>query len=188
MLIIPASLQKTTNWSGGTTTQLYIYPEGTSYAARDFLFRISTATIETETSTFTSLPAFQRILLILKGSLAITHKDRYSKQLHPFDTDRFDGAWKTSAIGKVTDFNLMMAANARGDCTHELLHSGQSKKITAKNSFYGIYWLQGSAVLTYNSNECSIKSGDFISLLKGETLTILAQGTSNWVSVEVNYS
>ena len=38
----------TTNWSGGTTTQLSIAPEGAVYADRDFLWRRSSATVELE--------------------------------------------------------------------------------------------------------------------------------------------
>ena len=147
MLIVPISQQQPTRWSGGSTTQLHIYPEGSSYAAREFLFRISTATVETTSSTFTTLPGFQRILMILKGELEITHKGRYSKQLRAFDKDTFDGSWETTAIGKVTDFNLMMAATVIGDCKHESLHSGQSLEISVQNNFYGLYWLRGSAVL-----------------------------------------
>lgn len=67
MQLIPKSAQTTSNWSGGTTTQLFIYPPEASYAARNFLFRISTATVETETSTFTDLTGFNRILLLLNG-------------------------------------------------------------------------------------------------------------------------
>lgn len=33
-------------WSGGTTTQLAIFPPGASYADRDFLWRVSSAAVE----------------------------------------------------------------------------------------------------------------------------------------------
>lgn len=42
------------NWSGGKTTQLFIYPENSEYAKRNFLFRISSATVDCERSEFTS--------------------------------------------------------------------------------------------------------------------------------------
>ena len=38
----------TTTWSGGTTTQLAIAPEGAVYADRDFLWRLSSAGVELE--------------------------------------------------------------------------------------------------------------------------------------------
>ena len=46
----------TSYWSGGTTTEIFIMPEGASYKDRDFLFRISTARVEKPESDFTLLP------------------------------------------------------------------------------------------------------------------------------------
>ena len=43
----------TTNWSGGTTTQLAIAPEGAVYGDRNFLWRLSSATVELDHSDFT---------------------------------------------------------------------------------------------------------------------------------------
>ena len=63
-LILPVE-QRVTRWSGGETRELYIAPENSSYAGRDFELRLSTATVETRTSDFTPLPDYQRILLLL---------------------------------------------------------------------------------------------------------------------------
>jgi len=37
---------KTSNWSGGTTTQLFIYPPTAEYLQRNFIFRLSTASVK----------------------------------------------------------------------------------------------------------------------------------------------
>ncbi len=37
---------QTTNWGGGTTSEWFIFPEASSYQERNFLIRISTATVE----------------------------------------------------------------------------------------------------------------------------------------------
>ena len=65
--------QKEGVWAGGTTTQLAIGPEGADYAARRFDWRISTARVERDESDFTPLPGFRRILMILEGSVHLTH-------------------------------------------------------------------------------------------------------------------
>ena len=54
-LLTPADYL-TTSWSGGTTTQLTIAPAGAVYADRDFLWRVSSATVELDESDFTALP------------------------------------------------------------------------------------------------------------------------------------
>ena len=105
----------TTTWQGGTTTQLYIYPENASYLERNFDFRISTAKVESETSQFTSLPNVHRKLMVLDGSIIINHEGQHSKKLAKFDLDTFEGNWKTSAIGTCTDFNLMSTNNNEGN-------------------------------------------------------------------------
>lgn len=157
MRIIKNADLKTTTWSGGTTTQLFLFPEGSSYEKRDFLFRISTATVEQEESVFTSLPGFKRKLMVLEGELLIKHKGHYEKKLKPFDQDEFDGGWETGAQGRVTDFNLMIAKGISGDLEAIVLNAGEEKKVGRKLVFG--YVFRGSIKI----NESVVEAGDFIS-------------------------
>ena len=84
---IPKSSQKETEWSGGTTTQLFIFPEESSYVQRDFLFRISTAEVKVDESTFTKLPDVSRVIMILDGEIKLNHEGKSIKVLKKFDTD-----------------------------------------------------------------------------------------------------
>ncbi|MEG1931668.1 MAG: HutD family protein, partial [Pygmaiobacter sp.] len=105
----------TTDWSGGRTTQLYIYPEDGDYATRNFAVRISSATVETEESVFTPLPGVQRELMILEGTMTICHEGGSPKSMKPFcDVDSFSGDRETKSRGKVRDFNLMTQNGACG--------------------------------------------------------------------------
>ena len=52
-------------WEGGTTKQLFIYPETSNYTARHFKLRLSVARVDLEESKFTSLPGTNRKLIIL---------------------------------------------------------------------------------------------------------------------------
>lgn len=115
----------TLRWSGGTSTQLYIYPAGSDYTRRDFLFRLSTATVEAEESTFSALPGFKRVLMVLEGELTINHSGHYEKKLRAFGQDEFDGGWETTARGRAVDFNLMLASQARGSVHHHALAEGE---------------------------------------------------------------
>ncbi|WP_270749765.1 HutD family protein [Fusobacterium hominis] len=99
---------KSTKWSGGITTELYIYPENSSYKDRNFNFRVSMATTEIPNSTFTLLPDIHRYISILEGKIFIEHKDHGHVTLLPHMIHSFEGDWETSAKGKVTDFNLML--------------------------------------------------------------------------------
>lgn len=103
------------NWSGGTTKQLFIYPSGAEYKKLDFLFRISTATVEIENSIFTTLPDVKRKLMILDGKITINNENKYSKVLSVLDSDSFEGSWNTNAVGRCVDFNLMTRKNSKGE-------------------------------------------------------------------------
>lgn len=107
--------QKMSKWSGGTTTELALYPLDSCYKEQNFMWRISTATVDEAESTFTSLPAYNRILMPLRGdSLLLKHENQYNKVLHPLETDSFPGSWKTVSEGKVQDFNLMFTDDCGG--------------------------------------------------------------------------
>ncbi len=101
-------------WSGGTTTQLAISPADGNYAQRSFDWRISSATVDTDMSTFTALPGITRYITTLCGTMELKHKDHHTVTLSPFEVDTFDGAWETTSYGKVTDFNLMLGTGTRG--------------------------------------------------------------------------
>lgn len=97
----------TTKWSGGTTTQLCIYPEGAKYSERIFDWRISTAWIEEEESHFTPLPGVKRWIMPLTGELRMKFSDK-EVCLLPFEVYQFDGGDEVVSNGKLRDFNLML--------------------------------------------------------------------------------
>lgn len=110
MNIIPKVHHKTSRWSGGSTTELAIFPPGSEYASRDFRWRVSSATIEANTSTFTPLPGFRRLLMLTDGHLELAHEGHHTARLNPFDHDWFDGAWVTHCRGQGRDLNVMLSS------------------------------------------------------------------------------
>jgi environmental stress-induced protein Ves len=99
---------KVSTWSGGKTTELAIAPEGAVYADRDFLWRLSSATVDLDESDFTELPDYDRLITPLDGVMTLTHNGGEPIELNPGDVDGFDGAWHTHSVGRCTDFNLML--------------------------------------------------------------------------------
>lgn len=104
------------HWSGGTTTEIMIYPKGASYASRDFLFRISTASVDDESSDFTRLEDHFRAIASLEGEMLLTHALRcgeLKKRILPLETVHyFDGALSTHCEGRARDLNLMTRKGA----------------------------------------------------------------------------
>lgn len=102
----------TTDWSGGTTTQLAISPEGAVYADRDFLWRLSSAKVELDHSDFTPLPDYNRLISVLKGDLAMKIGAGERFALAPLTVRSFDGGVPVESWGRCTDFNLMVRKGA----------------------------------------------------------------------------
>lgn len=95
-------------WSGGTTTQLAIYPETEKYADRNFLWRISSATVDLPESDYTALPDYDRFITPLNGQMILTHDGGDETDVQPLTVHEFDGAAATHCVGVCTDFNLML--------------------------------------------------------------------------------
>jgi environmental stress-induced protein Ves len=177
---ITADSFQTTNWSGGTTTELYIYPEATTYQERNFLFRLSKATIEQEETTFTPLAGVKRSLMVLEGALTLIHEGQAPKELDKFDIENFTGDWNTRSVGKATDLNLMCREDAVG-----LLKKRVLRKIRLRS-----FWQENSlqpyrAVLYYmHEGKAEIASEKQTYLLKqGEILVILPEAEEHIVRI-----
>ena len=110
--LTPADYQIST-WSGGQTTQLFLSPKEGSYQDRTFDFRLSTATVEVETSDFTDLTGYHRILMPLTSSITLTHQKK-EVVLKPFQSYFFDGGDPVSSQGTCQDFNLIYKPSYQG--------------------------------------------------------------------------
>ena len=127
--IISQQDYKTSSWSGGETTEVFLYPPDGDFGAREFDFRISTAKVNLAQSDFTPLIGFERLLMSLDNSLELHHKsDERLRQvkLQPFEVASFSGSDETKSFGKCQDFNLIylpkyegkMAAKYQNEVTH----------------------------------------------------------------------
>lgn len=161
------------NWSGGTTTQLSIFPENAKYQDRDFIWRLSSATVEEETSEFTKLPDYNRILMILDGKLELNHNDKEIINLNSFDQNEFDGVSNTKSIGKVVDFNLMMRKDkCSGKVKAFSINKNEKEKI---NEIIGFYSFDNFTLAAYNyKSNVEITIGDQIKVLlnQGDLLLV----------------
>lgn len=157
-------------WSGGTTTQLAIFPEKALYADRDFLWRLSSAAVQLEESDFTALPDYDRLISTLRGDMTLTHDGGKPVILKPYQIHSFDGGVKTHSVGKCTDFNLMLR---KGKCTGtiEALHvsGGQTVKCAARASgargdgfAFLIYCAEGKGRVSCGGQETALSAREAV--------------------------
>jgi hypothetical protein len=132
--IIRKDQYKTSEWSGGTTTELYIHPKGSIYSGRDFKWRLSSAVVEVEHSTFTTLQGISRLIMVIEGEVDLCHEGHHKAHLKAYEQDSFNGDWETTSFGKVTDFNLMLAKGYKGRLEYISLNKDEFKNIILHNN------------------------------------------------------
>ncbi|SEJ84304.1 Various environmental stresses-induced protein Ves [Propionispira arboris] len=173
--------QNTTKWSGGTTTELYITPTNSRYAERNFLLRISSATVEIEKSIFTELPNYDRFLMVLENNIRLQHKNQVSQMLQPFVVDAFDGADDTVSWGCCKDFNVMVRKNS-GSKVNLQAYIHLPKKIIMKGKEHFFYSVDGTFILQTNLERIKVKKETLIHIRKAiETIVIYADVESTTV-------
>lgn len=128
-----------TQWSGGQTNQLFIWPETADFKSGDFQIRLSTATVEIEASTFTSLPDVDRTLIVLEGRMKLIHEGHHEKDLAPYNYDQFSGSWTTKSVGKCTDFNLMTKGKIKSEVEILELNSNEIMNINLNGDHLYLY-------------------------------------------------
>ncbi len=179
----------TSQWSGGSTTQLYIFPANASLSERNFELRLSTANVETAQSTFTSLPGIERKLMILEGEIVISHEGKHSRNLKPFEVDIFKGNWKTTAVGICKDFNLMTTADIKSDLYHLQLEAISDYILKPKNTCNKLflYCASGSGQLKILNENHILKNEDLLAIedFKNAPILITAFETFGIVVVEI---
>lgn len=154
-------------WPGGTTTELFIHPSGTSNAERNFECRISSATVELEESVFSDFSGYERHIAPLAGTMRLEHEGHHSVTLHPCETDSFSGDWRTRSFGKCVDFNLIhrpgWKGNIRGVAETTVL-------VPQGPGYTGVYALRDNVTVVVSQDgditEETLYAGDFL-LIEG---------------------
>lgn len=149
-------------WSGGKTYEYCIYPPEGSYSDRQFVLRISSATIESVPSTFTKFEGFRRYLVMLDNTLQINHnkEDKEYKQDSMFV---FDSSDDITSFSQGTDFNLMLAHSIQDEvvelrvfpfmtkCNFVFVFALKAMDIRVNKEIFKVE--QGDCVVVENPNE-----------------------------------
>lgn len=107
MNIIRFKDAKVTEWSGGQTFEILIQPHGSKFKEGNYDLRISVATVNLASTTFTRLPSVRRTLTVLEGDLKLINEKKFEVYLKPYEQHSFSGDETIRSQGKVKDFNVM---------------------------------------------------------------------------------
>lgn len=161
-----------TIWDGGETFEYYIYPKNALYANRDFLFRISAATINKVPSTFTKFKNYQRFLVMLDNDLNININGK-EESYTPNDVFKFDSDCDIISYTKGSDFNLMVSKNVE---TADVFFVNDTVQ------------LDQSVIFLFTLNDTSIElNNEKINLQKADLLLIENNDRSD-ITLKTEYS
>lgn len=183
----------TKDWSGGTTTQLAIAPEGAQYADRNFLWRISSAKVALDHSDFTALPDYNRFLIVLAGNLDLKVGGEARATLPRLTVYPFDGGVHTESWGKCTDFNLMIR---KGCCKGEVrpLTLGAGNTMILPREGCGDYpeltlaLFCVSGTLTVSGTGLTARPGDLLLCREGESddVRLAAETRTEFIAIFIH--
>lgn len=150
-------LYNLSNWQGGKTSEVYIYPENTEYKKRNFEFRFSYASVELAESTFTLLKGFNRILIPTKqGITLLNNSKRHNLKLE--ESFYFNGGEQTTSIGKSEDVNLIY--QPQWHASMQVIK--ESSKIFSTAEFVGIFSLNGSNEILVDQERVKLLEKEFL--------------------------
>lgn len=157
-------------WSGGTTAQYYICPEGAVMQDGDFSFAVSSATVDLQESTFTYYGGFDRVILSLSEEYTLIHEENEVHQLQPFEPHAFTGEEKTVSKGVYKDFNLIMRRDrCCGDMTSLRLVPGSGfygpqGRAAGRHHIWMLFCCSGAFALNGDFDVDTVKAGEMLVL------------------------
>ena len=174
------------NWSGGKTKELAIFPADSKYADREFIYRLSSATVDLEESDFTMLPDYDRVLMVLQGSTVLTYNGKKSVHLNELEQDSFDGAWTTKSYGKITDYNLMTRKGTAGKVDvirpeTEAVEMGDTLESDLRRRTHALYCKEGYLIVNAKDGQKMVSPGQLLVLEFGEeepAYTVMGDGVA----------
>lgn len=145
---------KTTEWAGGKTSEIFIWPPDGNYSSREFDWRLSSATVEAPESDFTRLEGFDRYITVLEGELNLSHEDGVNHIINGNKVYGFSGAAKTHSLGKAIDFNLIYKSEMKCKMTRKVLEKGENVLLKILNyGFLGVHIVSGEVEVTLEKDE-----------------------------------
>jgi environmental stress-induced protein Ves len=176
--------QKTTQWSGGTTTELWLWPQGSSYSERTFDIRMSTATINVSESTFSDLTGYTRHLMSLTDPITLFQDQREPYTLTPLTSYIFDGSASMKSMGTATDFNVMVKPWIHGDLQAHTIAANES--LIMDGNTFAIYVLDGNIAWTCDQQSNEMNSQDFLMAQDESPMTLIASRPTTLIVIRID--
>lgn len=166
-------------WSKGSTSEYFIYPESADYSNKDFLFRISSATIDEVPAVFTKFDGYLRYLVMLDSSIDLEiNESRAVVAKHTIINFSSRNDVTSFSVGQ--DFNLMVNESIKSSYVQI-----QKGLVTSNSSFFIAFALSPCSILV-NNKKYELNSYDCI-IIENTSLSLLnVSCDSNFIAASIN--
>ena len=179
----------TSTWKGGKTTELFILPERASYKERNFIARLSSATIEISSSEFTMLNGIKRFITPITHPFLLESNIKKTFLLKPFEVYEFSGDEKTCSYGMSQDFNLMIDSK-KADAWMKSIKNKKEIVINVENISLLWFFVPASSLdLAINAYSKTMEPSSLLTLndISEKTLTIKLSKTTPLIFGGITY-
>ena len=171
---------KVSEWTGGFMKELAVFPRTSKYIDRNFIWRLSSDNITKEEAYLSKLPDYDRVIMVLEGEAVLSYEGQRVARLAELEQDRFDGDWKTTSFGQITDYNLIVRKGEEGYLDlifpkDEYEICGSTEKSEKMNSTHALYCKDGYFVVSVDDESYMVKQGEQF-VIEGEPQETIQYG------------
>lgn len=164
-------------WQGGSTRQLFVYPEGKTIIEEDCDFEITSSTMDFTHTEYNIFKGCDRLLMIIDGETTLYHDEGKSIKLKKYETYNFSGETKTYSQGTGTDYEIICKKGNKG----HIMAYGETDisrlKLLEKDAAYdfvhGGFFCQGLGfTIVIEKEDFELKQGDFLWVIANENVPL----------------
>lgn len=164
-------------WQGGSTRQLFAYPEGKTITEDSCDFEITSSTMDFPDTEYNVFKGCDRLLMIIDGKTTLSHHDGKSVYLKKYQHYKFSGEIKTYSRGMGTDYEIICKKGNGSDVKSYDEMDISKLKILEKDETYdfvhGGFYCQGSGcTVEIGKEKFELQQGDFLGIIADENVLL----------------
>lgn len=161
-------------WAGGKTRELAIFPQGSSYMDRNFIWRLSAVDSDKEEAAMVRLADYDRVIMVTGGEAVISYEDQRVARLACLEQDRSDGEWKTRIYGRMTALDLTVRKGCEGYMDVIFPQKTSQSYATSEESSLSmtshiLFCHRGYFVASFGKESIMVKEGELLILTPEES-------------------
>lgn len=182
------------HWAGGESKELAVFPDHSSYAGRNFIWRLAVMSSDKDEAGMAKLEDYNRVIMVLQGEAVISYEGQRVARLAELEQDRTDGEWKTKIYGQTTVLDLLVRKGCEGYMdvispgeTAETYPSAEETSLPLTT--HAFYCHNGYAVISFGNDSHMIKEGEtmILSSENGEAAEYQIMGEGATVRAQIFY-